>query len=475
MFATLSDSSGRRPVLLATFTLYTFATFSLALNKNVFSILLVLRALQSLRASAVLSIAYGVVANVCVPGERGRFLGPLLAVTNLGPYIEPVLGGWVAFGSGGYHWVFWCLSIYGASTLLALGWTFPETQRKLVGNGSLCTTGWRRSWWSHVEDWKRSRRNIVLSIDQSALGSGKDLSEPAVVKKEKIFKISNFVACIRMVFWKDTAFVLWMTASFYSVWYCVQISLPSVYQAVYSFNELDIGLTYLTGGAGVILGGLATGKLMDKNFEKTAREVELAVDMVSGDDIDCFPIERARSRGSWYMLGIFVGALVGYGWVIETKTHPNVPLILQVIIGFICTVFNQTYSALLMDIFPQNPSTAAASGNIARGALSGVVVASLQPLVRDLGRGWFFTLLGVTTGVTEIIAISLIRNCGRRWRGKRTLEAKDTLRSHDSRECKGMKNSEIGDQPEKKLTSSKVHDFSVETHIKTENRGEMAA
>jgi len=83
IFASLSDSLGRRLIYLTTFTLYALANLGLALNKNSYAALLVLRVLQSIGASSVVSIAYGVVADVCVPAERGRMLGPVMAATNL--------------------------------------------------------------------------------------------------------------------------------------------------------------------------------------------------------------------------------------------------------------------------------------------------------------------------------------------------------------------------------------------------------
>ena len=68
------------------------------------SILLALRALQSLGASAVLAVAYGVVADVCLPAERGRMLGAVMAASNLGLCIACLVVGsrTLAAGSRGF-------------------------------------------------------------------------------------------------------------------------------------------------------------------------------------------------------------------------------------------------------------------------------------------------------------------------------------------------------------------------------------
>lgn len=71
IFGPWSDSLGRRPVYLLTILLYCAGNLGLALNKSSYLALILLRALQSLRASAAYAISYAVVADVCRPSERG--------------------------------------------------------------------------------------------------------------------------------------------------------------------------------------------------------------------------------------------------------------------------------------------------------------------------------------------------------------------------------------------------------------------
>ena len=418
IFATASDSFGRRPVLLLTFAVYSAASLGLALNKTSYGALLVLRPVQSLGASAVLAIAYGVIADVCPPAERGGMQGPTLGAANLAVCLGPVIGGLVALGSGSYEWVFWALVIFGGSVFLFVGMGLPETARSVVGNGDVEATGWGRTWWSLF------RRRDKTGSEITTKNIGENVSE--TTKEAKIqpgkrtkFKMANPIAAIRILFWKDTALVLWMAGSPYAVWYAVQASIPPIYQEIYHFNELQIGLSYLTGGFGTVSGGYLNGKLMDRNYKATARSIGHTIDKVSGDDLHDFPIERARARGSYYLLAIYITALAGYGWSIEARKHEAVPLILQYVLAAICTSLQQTFNALLVDIFPASPSTAAASGNITRCALSAIVVAVLQPLVDVMGRGWFFTVLTVLSGGGGLVADWLVKNKGMEWRQER--------------------------------------------------------
>lgn len=429
-FATASDYFGRRSILLMTYALYTAASLGLALNEHSYAGLLILRALQSLGASAVLAIAFGVVADVCPPAERGSMLGPTQSAANLAVCVGPVLGGLVVMGSKSFIWVFWALVIFGGTVLTLVGVALPETARNVVGNGSMQATGLGRTWWSLV----KSRLNNT----SAKLNGGDDLKEKnrsthnerdgtevtnQTSRKDK-FRMANPLACIQIIFWKDTALVLWQAASPYAVWYCVQTSIPNIYKDIYGFNELQIGLSYLPGGFGTVLGGYANGKLMDFNYKTTARKAGRTIDKVSGDDLDDFPIERARACGSWYLLAVYICVLAGYGWSVVAHVHASVPLILQFVLAVLCTCFQQTFNALLVDIFPANPSTAAASSNITRCVLSAVAVAVLQPLQDIMGRGWFFVLLASLSGGGGLATNWAINARGMQWRQHRISKEK---------------------------------------------------
>ncbi|KAL8705186.1 MAG: hypothetical protein Q9201_001686 [Fulgogasparrea decipioides] len=426
IFSTSSDTMGRRPILLTTYAIYTFASLGLALNKHSYAALLLLRALQSLGASAVLAVAYGVIADVCPPAERGAMQGFAIGGSNLATCLGPVVGGWVAFKSGGFTWVFWALVIFGGVVFLLIGTALPETARNVVGNGSAKVPKWRQTWWNIFKDRK------------STSGKGDEENKDAGTGKKPLlsFKMTNPWACLRILFWRDTALVLWMSSSPYAVWYCVQTSIPSIYKVTYAFNELQIGLTYLPGAAGVILGSYLNGKLMDTNYSVTARSIGHKIDRVSGDNLDNFPIERARARGAYWLLVVYTCALAGYGWVVKSHVHESVPLVLQFVLGMLCTSFQQTFSTLLVDIFPSSPSAAAAAGNTVKCVLSAVAVAILQPLVEAVGIGWVYTMLTVLSGGGGFIVAWVMKAKGIEWRTARVKNT-DKMPKDAIREEKG--------------------------------------
>ncbi|KAI0436725.1 major facilitator superfamily domain-containing protein [Xylaria telfairii] len=414
LFGPLSDYYGRRPLFLITLFIYVIGNVGLSLNKSSYAVLLVLRAVQSLGASAAYAISFGVVADICPPSDRGRILGPINMALNLGACVGPIAGGAVAYKSQSYTWVFYSLVIVGVVLLAAVGIFLPETARGLVGDGSDRSRygKWQLSWADlfarHIGCDKQDR--------QKTNGRLSEKSEHEIAKKKYTFGI--FSACFRIIFHRDTILTLWMHGSFYVVDYAFVAALPDIY-ANYNFNELYIGLAYLPRGVGIIVGSYFTGKLMDRNYRATAREIGWLVDKGIGEDLFRFPIEKARTRYSYLMLAVSTATMIGYGWSVNFKAHFSIALVLQFAQGFWGTFFYTTYSTLLVDSFPQSPSTAAATTSITRTAMAAAGVAILQPLLDAAGKGWYFTVLGLWSGILGCVAVFILRRNGMAWRRRR--------------------------------------------------------
>ena len=420
VFGPFSDSIGRRLVFLVTLALYAFGNLGLALNKTSYAALLALRALQSLGASAALAVSYGVVADICVPSERGKMLGPVSMALNLGACVGPVIGGSVAWTSGSYEWVFWSLVIVGVVLWLDVGLFLPETARVLVGNGGSDAERcwWEESWSSVLMHWLFAQEGNAQTKNQEGQNRG---DSPVSWRKSTLqqCRFVNPLACLRVMFHLDTFFALGMQGSFYVVDYAVVAVMPDIFKDIYHFNELQIGLTYIPRGVGIIAGGFCIGKIMDYNYKTVARKIGWNIDDVAGDDLQHFPIERARARGSYFLLIISTAVLVGYGWAVTKYAHLAIVLILQFIQGSMGCCFYNTYNALLVDVFPESPSTAAAAASIVRCAMAAAGVAILQPLVAALNRGWYFTILGIWSGGCGALAVLVIERKGMSWRTRR--------------------------------------------------------
>ncbi|KAK4978081.1 hypothetical protein LTR42_002458 [Elasticomyces elasticus] len=372
-----------------------------------------MRAFQSLGASAAYAISYGVVADVCLPGERGKMLGPVNMALNLGTCIGPVLGGAVAYKSKTYELCFWILVGLGAILFLSNLLFLPETARSLVGNGS-----GRQAHSRYENVWTLLKLTLQHKTISSGTSTDEGRSIPEPVKRDirKVLRTSNPLRCLRILVYLDAALCLWVHGSFYVVDYSLVAAAPDIFKNIYHLNEFQIGLTYLTRGVGIIAGSYCNGKAMDYNFRLTANRFGLAVDRVLGHESSKFSLEHARSRGSFWLLGVSTITLVAYGWTVTRHVHIAVPIFLQFVLGFVQTCFYTMYSTLLVDTFPEKPSTAAAAASMVRCTMAATSVAIMQPLLEAMGYGWYFTVLGLWSGICGSSAILLMRTKGMQWR-----------------------------------------------------------
>ena len=132
-YGTLSDSFGRRPVILVALSLYTLASLGAVFAPS-FSALLACRAVQGLAAGAGSVIGQAIVQDRFSHDQAHaqRIMSHIMMVFGLAPAIAPVLGGYlhVTFG---WRATFVFLASFGALMIvLVYGWlpeSLPRAQR----------------------------------------------------------------------------------------------------------------------------------------------------------------------------------------------------------------------------------------------------------------------------------------------------------------------------------------------------------
>jgi len=72
--ASLADKAGRRPAFIMSFAIFLAANIGLALQQS-FASLFVLRMLQAAGVAGTFAIAYGVLADIATPAQRGSYVG----------------------------------------------------------------------------------------------------------------------------------------------------------------------------------------------------------------------------------------------------------------------------------------------------------------------------------------------------------------------------------------------------------------
>ncbi|KFZ22758.1 hypothetical protein V502_02760 [Pseudogymnoascus sp. VKM F-4520 (FW-2644)] len=287
-------------------------------------------------------------------------------------------------------------------------------------NGSKPPTGCYRTWWRALFSREEVDDNDVIQSTSNNVVFVKVPRDKVIQQRWTVLLPKNPFFGIRIIFHKDAALVL-----FLSSYYCIQASILVIFESTYSFNALQVGLAYLPGEFGCIVGATFTGRFMNRNYRIAAKEIGYEFDKIKGNNIMDFPIERVRTRFSLHFLVLYTAAFVGYGWAAETHTHFSVCLTLQAVLELLCMLFNILSQALLIDIFPANPTVAAATGNLARCSLTAILISVLQLGLDKMSRGWYFTLLGLLSSSGGIVVVFLIRSRGLQWRTERTKGSQD--------------------------------------------------
>ena len=431
-FAPAADAHGRRPISLVTTTIFTVANLGLALNDitgtKSYVVLILLRALSALGVSACASITYGIVSDVCIPAQRGTMVGPAISAGNVGNMLGPVVGGLIAWRTGGAAWVFAMLAIFGASSLVSMVFLLPETARAVVGDGSQGRRASLKGWRERLvlgPRWGMQAQHKLGNVDRARLDekdigtSATDQTVPFVAPKR--FAIPNPFACLTIIFSKDTALILYLAGCNYAVWYCITASIPQVYTNIYGWSELKVGLAYLPSAVTIFATGFVSGPWNNYKYRKTAREEDLPAD---AHHVDGFPIEKARVRQLWGCFVLTHGGIAGLGWAISQHAHPAVPLVIQSITGFFQSLLFFAFNTLLVDVHPDRPSTASAAASLVRSGLSGIGVAILQPMVNAMGWGWYFTFMALVVGVSQGLGVVVLLRWGQGWREQRRAKEK---------------------------------------------------
>lgn len=123
-WAPLSEFYGRKWIFYISFTCY-FAFNFLCAFTNSFAGLLVGRFITGTFASAPLSNAPGIIADLWGPVERGSAMALFAMMTFIGPALGPVISGFLELTEN-WRWTFYVLIWFSFGTMLLM-FTIPET------------------------------------------------------------------------------------------------------------------------------------------------------------------------------------------------------------------------------------------------------------------------------------------------------------------------------------------------------------
>jgi DHA1 family bicyclomycin/chloramphenicol resistance-like MFS transporter len=121
----LSDSLGRRPVVLWGLAAFTLASAGCALSQSIGQ-LVFFRAMQGLSTGAGIVVARAVVRDMFGPTQAQKVMSQITIFFGVAPAVAPIIGGWL-FVHLGWHSVFWFLTAIGVALWVANFRFLPET------------------------------------------------------------------------------------------------------------------------------------------------------------------------------------------------------------------------------------------------------------------------------------------------------------------------------------------------------------
>ena len=121
----LSDSLGRRKVILAGVAIFTLASVGCALSRTIGE-LLAFRAIQGMSAGAGMIVGRAIIRDCFDGAAAQRLMSTVSMIFGIAPAIAPIIGGWIiAFA----HWpmIFWFLAAFAGLLWIACLVLLPET------------------------------------------------------------------------------------------------------------------------------------------------------------------------------------------------------------------------------------------------------------------------------------------------------------------------------------------------------------
>ncbi len=121
----LSDSFGRRPVVLWGLAMFTVASVGCAMAQNI-GHLVFFRALQGFSTGAGIVVSRAVIRDMFPPSQAQKVMSQVTIYFGVAPAVAPIVGGWL-YVHANWHSIFWFLTGVGVVLWVANYKLLPET------------------------------------------------------------------------------------------------------------------------------------------------------------------------------------------------------------------------------------------------------------------------------------------------------------------------------------------------------------
>jgi len=377
LFGPLSETYGRRGILISTFIMFTLFTMATAVAPN-FAALLIFRLFTGISAASPNVVVPGVYADIYNdPMTRGRAMAVFMGGTCVGPLIAPVISGFIAPALN-WRWVFWVgLMVAGLSWIPLL--CLPETYGPIL----------------------LARRAAALRKSSPS----SDMYAPIELEKKGFKQMATVTLTrpLRMLFFEPIVACTCIYLSFiYAIFYMYFEAYELIFQQIYGQSPGIAGLMFLPIGAGTVLAigvflwydsFLRKAQAQNRQWTHKEESRRLPLACIGGP--------------------LLVIALFWIGWT----SRPSIPFVVPMLAGiFFGMGFVLIFMALLnylTDAYEIFAASAMAAASCARSLAGAVLPFAATPMYTRLGVPWASSLLAfVSLGMCAIPFLFL-------WKGDR--------------------------------------------------------
>lgn len=121
----ISDSFGRRPVVLCGLAAFTLASVGCAMSQSIGQ-LIFFRAMQGLSTGAGIVVSRAVIRDMYPPSQAQKVMSQVTIFFGVAPAIAPMVGGWMLVHVS-WQGIFWFLAVLGVVLWVAIFRLLPET------------------------------------------------------------------------------------------------------------------------------------------------------------------------------------------------------------------------------------------------------------------------------------------------------------------------------------------------------------
>ncbi|KAL8979124.1 MAG: hypothetical protein Q9177_006222, partial [Variospora cf. flavescens] len=418
VFAPLSESYGRRIIMVVTFVFFTIFTMACALAPN-WPFFLIFRLLCGITASSPIAVVGGMVADAYKdPRIRGRAMAFFMAATTCGPQLAPIISGFISVVS--WRWTFWVgLIIAGIS--LAFLIFMPETygptilqrraerMRKETGNPNI---------FAPIELEKKGARQMMTIT----------LTRP-----------------IRMILFEAIVLFTCIYVSIaYAIFYLFFQAYPLIFEGTYGFNTGTAGLAFLAIAVGALL-SLAIFMYWDSVLVR-AKKTNAPWTLI--EEYRRLPL--ACLGGPLYVI-----SLLWLGWSSNVKVHWIVPILSGIPFGMGFMLIFMALLNYVTDAYEIFAASAMAATSACRSIFGAVLPLAAKPMYKSLGIAWASSLLAFLSLGMSIIPFAFIQYGDRiRSNSKFCQELRERKRKYEEEQERELEDS-AASSPKQKADGTK--------------------